>query len=285
MPKIKRSKAEQEQLLQTVQMFEVIAETQPNDVQSLEILKEAYLNLERDAEAVTISKKIAQAYLNTGQLSSAILEYEGILQKFPDDAASLAALGELEGKMNNVGSMAKAPSDSTAEMTSPASESKPGAAKTFEDGNERMLRFLLENGILNEKDAKSLSSTIASLISQTSPKKPGPAMMDLLSERGISSVEKTLGIVAEKTRIPYIPLSIYEIDTSKAGLLDQEYCLKNLVLPFDQISKTVLIATSNPFNGQVKAHAESQIEGRIQWYITEPQSLVKQLKYAFHIQS
>ena len=74
MAKPKRSGAENEQLLQTVQMFEVIAETQPNDIQSLEILKEAYLNLERDADAVGVSKKIAHAYVQLCQLSSAILE-------------------------------------------------------------------------------------------------------------------------------------------------------------------------------------------------------------------
>ncbi len=57
MPKPKRNSPEHEQLQQTVQMFEVIAETQPNDIQSLEILKEAYLNLDRDQDAVNISKK------------------------------------------------------------------------------------------------------------------------------------------------------------------------------------------------------------------------------------
>ena len=77
--------AEQAQLRQTIDMFQVIVESTPLDYQSLEILKEAYLKLGMQQEAVNTSKKIAEAYVQLGQLSSAIMEYETILQQFPDD--------------------------------------------------------------------------------------------------------------------------------------------------------------------------------------------------------
>src|ERR1700677_2715799 len=64
------------QLKQTIEMFEVIVHSQPNDCQSLEILKEAYKKLGREQEVVATSKRIAQAYMQLGQLSSAILEFE-----------------------------------------------------------------------------------------------------------------------------------------------------------------------------------------------------------------
>ena len=93
---------EEAQLIQTVEMFEVITQSQPQDYQSLEILKEAYVKLGRDKDAVSTSKRIAQAYVLMGQLSSAILEYESILQRFPDDADVLAALSEIESKANSL---------------------------------------------------------------------------------------------------------------------------------------------------------------------------------------
>jgi len=74
---------EEAQLAQTVEMFEVITQSQPYDYQSLEILKEAYSKLNREQEVVATSKRIAQAYVEMGQLSSAILEYETILQLYP----------------------------------------------------------------------------------------------------------------------------------------------------------------------------------------------------------
>ena len=66
---------EEAQLLQTIEMFEVIVQSQSSDTQSLEILKEAYSKLGREDDVINTSKRIAQGYLQQGQLSSAILEY------------------------------------------------------------------------------------------------------------------------------------------------------------------------------------------------------------------
>jgi hypothetical protein len=54
---------EESQLTQTIEMFEVITQTQPLDYQSLEILKEAYLKLGRQKDVLTTSRRIASAYV------------------------------------------------------------------------------------------------------------------------------------------------------------------------------------------------------------------------------
>src|ERR1051326_4536417 len=89
---------EEAQLKQTIEMFEVITQSQEDDYQSLEILKEAYSKLGQHDKAVNASKRIAQAYVQLGQLSSAILEYESILQRFPDDPDVQKALSQIENK-------------------------------------------------------------------------------------------------------------------------------------------------------------------------------------------
>src|SRR5438552_10624731 len=89
---------EEAQLTQTIEMFEVITQSQPHDYQSLEILKEAYSKLGRDKDAISTSKRIAEAYVQMGQLSSAILEYETILQRCPEDKDVQAALAQIESK-------------------------------------------------------------------------------------------------------------------------------------------------------------------------------------------
>src|SRR5512132_282888 len=92
------SPSEEGQLAQTIEMFEVITQSQPNDYQSLEILKEAYSKLGREDEAIATSKRIAEAYVQMGQISSAILEYETILQRCPDDQDVKNALVAIESK-------------------------------------------------------------------------------------------------------------------------------------------------------------------------------------------
>ncbi len=92
---------EEAQLKQTVEMFEVIVQSQPNDCQSLEILKEAYTKLGREQDVINISKRIAEAYLQSGQLSSAILEYETVLQRRPHDTDVQSALKQIEDRANS----------------------------------------------------------------------------------------------------------------------------------------------------------------------------------------
>ena len=55
--------SEEAQLAQTVEMFEVITQSQPQDYQSLEILKEAYSKLGRQKDVIATSKRIAEAYV------------------------------------------------------------------------------------------------------------------------------------------------------------------------------------------------------------------------------
>src|SRR6516225_6892274 len=93
--------SEEAQLAQTVEMFEVITQSQPQDYQSLEILKEAYSKLNREKDVINTAKRIAQAYVQMGQLSSAILEYETILQRYPEDPDVQSALKEIESRANN----------------------------------------------------------------------------------------------------------------------------------------------------------------------------------------
>src|SRR5678815_5569172 len=95
------TQSEEAQLAQTIEMFEVITESQPHDYQSLEILKEAYSKLGREKDVVKTAKRIAEAYVDMGALSSAILEYETILQRCPDDPDVQKALKQIEGKASN----------------------------------------------------------------------------------------------------------------------------------------------------------------------------------------
>jgi cytochrome c-type biogenesis protein CcmH/NrfG len=55
---------EEAQLQTTIEMFEVIVQSQPNDFQSWEILKEAYSKLGRDREALNASNGLRKLTSN-----------------------------------------------------------------------------------------------------------------------------------------------------------------------------------------------------------------------------
>src|ERR1700722_17717061 len=129
-------------LAQTIEMFEVIVQSQPSDTQSLEILKEAYTKLGREADVIRTSKRIAEAYTQTGQLSSAILEYETVLQRRPNDADVQTALRKIEDKANNATaeSAAAEPAALTpqADNTSKSGKKSRAADEEIDDGRATM---------------------------------------------------------------------------------------------------------------------------------------------------
>src|SRR5436190_4416309 len=136
---------EEAQLKQTIEMFEVITQSQEDDYQSLEILKEAYSKLGYHDKAVNASKRIAQAYVQLGQLSSAILEYESILQRFPDDPDVQTALSQIENKANSF-SAPRIDSDLVVKSTvAPAAkklpDGKPLPVQETDDGKQAMMKI------------------------------------------------------------------------------------------------------------------------------------------------
>src|ERR1700737_2050704 len=94
---------ENSQSLQTIEMFEAITQTQPDDYQSLEILKEAYHKVGRQEESLRMSRRLAETYFNVGSYTLAMQECEVLLLKEPNSPEIVAMLGEIENKLQAAG--------------------------------------------------------------------------------------------------------------------------------------------------------------------------------------
>ena len=53
------------------------------------------------------------------------------------------------------------------------------------------------------------------------------------------------------------------------------------VLPFDRMSKSILVATANPFNQQAAKELTKATPNRLLWYLVPPVDLVKNIRKAF----
>lgn len=277
---------EESQLLQTIEMFEVITQSQPQDYQSLEILKEAYMKLNREDDVINTSRRIAQAYVHLGQLSSAILEYESVLQRRPDDADVLAALGEIESRASSLSS-SSAPSLEMAEpveRVQPTEASLSGQAarriipKDVDDGKATMHKLFVDTKLISQGDF-DLCWQVQNL--HLPPGRPIDAFIQLLADKNTVPLEKSLRILSDKARLCYLPLERYDADLDLARSFPMETCQRWCVLPFDKMSKSVLVATANPFNRQAAKELEAATQARLIWYLAPPSDIIKWLKRAF----
>jgi len=275
---------EEAQLAQTIEMFEVITESQPSDYQSLEILKEAYSKLGRDQEVVKTSKRIAEAYVQMGQLSSAILEYETILQRFPDDPDVQKALKQIESKASNFAEQipaAQAPAPAKASPSSNGKASKQASkvsADKVDDGRQAMHKIFVDGKIIASGDfdlcwvAPDLSRKPDTVIDP---------FIQVLGQKGILHTEKALKILSDKSRVGYLPLEKYELDIELARSFPADVCRRWCVLPFDRMSKSILVATANPFNQQAAKELAEATQNRLLWYLADPTELIKNLRKVF----
>ncbi|MGB0579349.1 MAG: hypothetical protein ACPGVU_06580 [Limisphaerales bacterium] len=263
--------AEQAQLHQTIDMFQVIVESQPLDYQSLEILKEAYLKLSMQQEAIDTSKKIAEAYVQLGQLSSAIMEYETILQQFPDDTSVKEALEQIESKTTSFQGAGGATTMST---TQSSMISGAGLEADLDDGKLAMKRIFVDGNLVTADDFNRFWITPTGGV----PGQIEEPFLKTLSEKGGVSIDDSSRLVLAKAKCGFIPIDRYEIDADFARSFPKEVCQKWCVLPFDRMSKTVMIATANPFNKQATKELKPHTQLRILWYYTAPAELIKIIK-------
>ena len=275
---------EEAQLAQTIEMFEVITQSQPHDHQSLEILKEAYSKLGREPDVVSTSKRIAQAYVHMGQYSSAILEYETILQRFPNDPDVQAALQQIESKANNVAlepALGETVFIKKSELPPARMARKgfgPGVPAQIEDGRRSMHKIFVEGKIVTAADFDLCWHKMDMTVAPSGVIEP---FIQLLADKGIYPVDKSLKLLTDKTRLAYLPLDRYDVDMDLTRSFPSATCRRWCVLPFDRMSKSVLVATTNPFNQQAAKELAAATPLRLLWYLVPPAELVKNLGKAF----
>jgi hypothetical protein len=276
------SPGEEAQLAQTIEMFEVITQSQPNDYQSLEILKEAYVKLGRETDALGTSKRIAQAYVQMGQLSSAILEYETILQRHPGDPDVQQALAQIESKANSLPTETvfldnPAPKPAVEKAASAAPKSNGQPAPALEDGKRMFQKLFVDSKLIPPTAFEPCWN--ASVTTSADLSEP---FISQLQKQELVPIERSLRLLSDKSRSAFIPLGGYDVDMDLARNFPRDVCRRWCVMPFDRMSKSIFVATANPFNQQALRELSEVTASRLLYYLAPPADLLKLIRRAFH---
>ena len=273
---------EEAQLQQTIEMFEVIVQSQPSDTQSLEILKEAYSKLGREDELINTSKRIAQAYLQQGQLSSAILEYETVLQRRPEDGDVRTALKQIEDRASNAAVQGAQDGAGLPSVTDTNLLQRKTKVRTpseeVDDGRKALYKLYVDSRLITAGDFDLCWRNVDL---GTPPSDVVEPFIQTLHEKGIYLIDKSLRLLSDKSRVAYLPLDRYDVDMDLSRGFPAEVCRRWCVLPFDRMSKAILVATANPFNQQAAKELGEATTHRLLWYVAPPNDLIANLRKAF----
>lgn len=324
---------ERAQILQTIEMFEVIAQTQPDDCQSLDILKEAYVKIGQQDDALRVARRLADAYLTNGLYSSALLECEQILTKQPDAPDVVALMGEIESRS---GGSSTAPATATPKtngaeqnengaesgltaprvtggLTAPSPRSAGGltapvpkenastsltktrrvpgqdsgqASITLpeEDGGEQFARYLVHHRIVVDKVAIAALANMRAINKKLIPgSQPAASLLEQVTKAGGPKVDEILSGLIDATKLGYVSLEHYDIDRSVVRMLPETLTMGRLVIPFDIVSRTLMVAFCNPFDSAAKEATHTSLDYHIQWYLAKPVAMMRVLKDVYRL--
>ena len=304
---------EREQLQQTVEMFEVITQANPQDSHSMEILKEAYFMLGQRAEGLAVAKRLADAHMELGQYSGALLEYEFILQHEPENPEIIAALGRVEERLR--ASQAEAEKSAGAGgainldfrsvvaeggnlMATQATQATQAAdrvslrgsvdaaaiasqLKGSDDGNDSLVKFLTQHRLVAEELITPSLKAIRKRNESRKDGEPAAALIaELVSGAGVD-LEALLCGILDRTKFAYLPLEYYDVDRQIVRMLPETITLGRLIIPFDIVSRTMMVAVANPFDFVGKEAVQQLLDYNIQWHLASPEAVSKALADAY----
>lgn len=285
-------------------MFEVITQTQPDDYQSLEILKDAYTKLGRPEDALKTSRRLAEAYFNAGSYTLAMQECEAVIKQQPNSPEVLAMLGDIETRLHGgrapqvvvgpdgglisngaEGGLIRAPMGTKAGDGSLINlQSRNGHTLSADRGDEQLAKFLVMQQLFSDDDVKAAMEFVrganAVLDDQTLP----VSLIEKLCEQQPEKVEHVISALIDRTKFAYVPLEYYDLDRQIVRMLPDELTIGRLFVPFDLVSRTIMIACVNPYDAAGREAVQQQLDYSVSWYLARPSALAKALQDAYRLE-
>ena len=288
------SEEEHSQIVQTIEMFEVITQTQPDDYQSLEILKEAYQKVGRTADSLKTSRRLAEAYFNVGSYTLAMQECEVILLKEPNAPEILAMLGEIETRLQAAGQSIAATGSKNGLIATGGNGAHDGGlvdlqAKSSsgvqDRGDEHLAKFLVMQQLFPEEQVSKALDTVKHLNKDLSGQALAASLLDKLCRQDTDKVDQALSGLIDLTKFAYVPIEYYDIDRQIARMLPDHLTLGRLFVPFDMISRTIMVACCNPFDAAGREAVQQSLDYTVTWYLSRPDAIVKALQDIYRLES
>ena len=302
------SAEEHNQILQTIEMFEAITQTQPEDYQSLEILKEAYTKIGRHDEALKTSRKLAEAFFNSGSFTPALNECEMILTRHPNSPEIVAMLGEIEQRLQasgqaivekskTAGGLGNGPFSTKAEgsLVSPTVE---GAlidvdvargknlgriANLQERGDDHLAKFLIVQQLFTEEQVNSALETTKEANKDLHGQAMAASMLEALTREKPQQLEAVLSALIDRTKFAFVPLEYYDTDRQIAPMLPEYLTLGRLFVPFDLVSRTIMVACCNPFDSAGRDAVQQSVDYTVSWYLAKPAAIAQTLRSIYRL--
>ena len=81
-----------------------------------------------------------------------------------------------------------------------------------------------------------------------------------------------------------MPLEYYDIDRQVVRMLPDELTISRLFVPFDLVSRTIMVAVCNPFDAAAREAVQQSLDYTVKWYLAKPSAIIKTLQDIYRLE-
>jgi len=204
-------------------------------------------------------------------------ECEVILVKEPNAPEILAMLGEIEARLQASGAAIASTGGQAGLTANPAQASKgegslidmAGArggdtgkiANLAERGDDHLAKFLIVQQLFPEEEVLSALESAKQLNKDLSGQALAVSLLDNLCKGNVDRLDSVLAALNDRTKFAYVPLEYYDVDRQVARMLPDELTINRLFVPFDLVSRTIMVAVCNPFDSTARDAVQDRVKG------------------------
>ena len=159
------------------------------------------------------------------------------------------------------------------------------AAELADRGDEHLAKFLIVQQLFAEEEIKTALDTVERANKDLSGQALAVSLLDYLCKDNATSLEKVLSALIDRTKFAYVPLEYYDIDRQIAPMLPETLTLNRLFVPFDLVSRTMMVACCNPFDAAGREAVQQSVDYTVMWYLSRPAAIVRSLQNIYRLET
>jgi hypothetical protein len=158
-------------------------------------------------------------------------------------------------------------------------------ANLAERGDDHLAKFLIVQQLFPEEEVLSALEATKQLNKDLSGQAVAVSLLDNLCKEKADRLDVVLSALIDRTKFAYVPLEYYDTDRQIAPMLPDYLTLGRLFVPFDLVSRTMMVACCNPFDATGREAVQQSLDYTVAWYLARPSSIVKNLQSIYRLES
>jgi hypothetical protein len=152
-------------------------------------------------------------------------------------------------------------------------------------GDEHLAKFLVMQQLFSEDEVAAAVETVSHLNKDLTGQALGASLLDKICRQDTDKLDKALSGLIDRTKYAYVPLEYYDVDRQIARMLPDSLTLGRLFVPFDLISRTIMVACCNPFDAAGRDAVQQSLDYTVTWYLARPGAIIKSLQDIYRLES